>query len=260
MDALGLPDFETEQHCTDRQQRMVRALARAKARRGLTHALARCTADACGSHRCREGCHHAARRLRLALVPQADRLLRAQPGPLLNVTLVHPAWEAAYEAGPEAISIPTVKQWLKRRLTRLTRLTGASIMAAGSFEVSLNIGDAGTKTWAGHVHFNCAGATRKGLHAALAIGSSNTLDDYAKPLVIKEVTNTARQQAYALKRFAEQRMAYKADNGRRARRSLPLDTADQLTFDRWLCELSSGERVFLFGCKRLNGQLVGSSR
>lgn len=255
MEALGLPDFETEATCHKRQQRMVRAFQRAGAPGRLTRGLMGCTADICGLRdRCCDGCHHATRCLRVALVPAADLLLRSLPGPLLFATVVHPAWEAAYEAGPESISISRVKQWLKRRLGALNR---PGLTAIGSFEVSLNIAHDGTKTWAGHVHFLVAGATREELAAALAVDHRFPLARYAKPVVICEVGNTARQQAYSLKRFAEQRAAYRAKNGRQARRGLPLDAADQRRFDRWLCELSVGERVFLFGCKRLNGHLVG---
>ena len=254
MDALGLDDFETEEACQARQQRMARAFARAGARRSLTSGLTGCTADICGLRRCRDGCHHATRRQRLALIPAADQLMRSLPGPLLFVTVVHPAWEATYEAGPDSISIPRGKQWLKRRLRSLNR---SGLTAVGGFEVSLNVSRDGVKTWAGHVHFLVAGATREELTAALAVGRRYPLAPYAKPVVIDDVGNTARQQAYSLKRFAEQRAAYRALNGRQARRRLPLDAADQRRFDRWLCELSVGERVFLFGCKRLNGHLVG---
>lgn len=101
-----------------------------------------------------------------------------------------------------------------------------------------------------------AGATRDEIHRALAVSDRYALPLYAKPLVVEEVSNTARQQAYAIKRYAEQRIAYIAPNGRQARRHLPLDGGDQRTFDHWLCRLSLGERVILIGCKRLNGQLV----
>lgn len=254
--ALGLHDFETAEDASRRQQIMVRALARSGAPRELVRGLCQCTPDECGLRRCRDGCHHAHRRLRTTLIPQADTLLRRQPGPLLALTLVHPLWEVPYEAGPGAISIPAVKQHVKRRFMRLTARTGKRPMAIGAFEVSLNRDLAGTKTWAGQVHLIVAGATRDELHAALGVRDRYALPAYAKPLVVEEVSNTARQQAYAVKRYAEQRIAYLSKNGRQARRHLPLDNRDQRAFDRWLCGLSLGERVILFGCKRLNGQLV----
>ncbi|KQO66389.1 hypothetical protein ASF18_12950 [Methylobacterium sp. Leaf89] len=130
-------------------------------------------------------------------------------------------------------------------------------MAVGAFEVCLNWNLEGTKTWAGQVHLITAGATRDELHAALRVGDRYPLPPYAKPLVVEAVSNTARQQGYALKRYAEQRIAYRGKNGRQERNHKPLDAADQRRFDRWLCELNVGERVFLFGCKRLNGRLVG---
>lgn len=256
MDGLGLPDFETAADVARRQQTMVRGLARAGAPAKLKSALLACTADTCGLRRCRDGCHAGQRRLRETLIPQADKQLRRQPGPLQAVTFVHPLWEAPYEAGPGAISIPAVKQHVKRRFMRLAASTGARPMAVGAFEVCLNRDLEGVKTWAGQVHLIIAGATRDQLHGALAVGARYQLPPYAKPLVVEEVSNTARQQAYALKRYAEQRIAYLAANGRQARRHLPLDARDQRTFDRWLCKLSLGERVILFGCKRLNGRLV----
>ncbi|MBK3403873.1 hypothetical protein H0176_24680 [Methylorubrum populi] len=256
MATLGLHNFETTADATARQQQLVRGLTRAGALGGLIRGLAKCTPETCGLSRCRDGCHEGQRRLRAGLIPQADHLLRAQPGPLLSVTLVHPRWEVPYEAGPGAISIPAVKQHVKRGFMRLTAKSGKRPTAVGAFEVCLNRDADGTKTWAGQVHLIVAGATRDELHAALGVGKRHPLPPYAKPLVVEDVSNTARQQAYALKRYAEQRIAYLAANGRQARRHLPLDARDQRRFDRWLCRLSLGERVILVGCKRLNGQLV----
>lgn len=254
--ALGLDKFETAAAVARRQQAMVRALARTDAPPGLIRGLGHCSADTCVLRRCRDGCHVGQRRLRAGLIPQSDDLLRAQPGPLLSATLVHPRWEVPYEAGPGAISIPAVKQHVKRGFMRFTAKTGKRPTAVGAFEVCLNRDFAGTKTWAGQVHLIVAGATRDELHAALGIGRRYPLPPYAKPLVVEEVSNTARQQAYALKRYAEQRIAYLGKNGRQERNHLPLDARDQRNFDRWLCRLSLGERVILVGCKRLNGKLV----
>lgn len=125
---------------------MVRALARTIAPRGLIRALGRCTTEECGANRCREGCHHGQRGLRLTLIPQADELLRARPGPLLAPTLVHPLWEVPYEDEPEAISIPAVKQQVKRGFMRLTACTGKHAMVVGAFEVCLNRALQGVKT------------------------------------------------------------------------------------------------------------------
>jgi len=254
--ALGLDNFETAADVARRQHAMVRGLARTDAPPNLIRGLGQCTPEACGLRRCRDGCHEAQRRLRAPLIPQADTLVRAQPGPLLAPTLVHPLWEVPYEAGPGAVSIPAVKQHVKRAFMRLTTRTGKRPTAVGAFEVCLNCDLAGTKTWAGQIHLIVAGATRDELHAALGVGARYPLPPYAKPLVVEEVGNTARQQAYALKRFAEQRIAYLGKNGRQARNHLPLDGHDQRTFDRWLSELTLGERLILVGCKRLNGRLV----
>lgn len=254
--ALGLDNFETAADIASRQHAMVRALARTDAPPGLIRGLGRCTSEGCGLRRCRDGCHEAQARLRAALIPQADLLVRAQPGPLRAVTLVHPLWEVPNAAGPGAISIPAVKQHIKRSFMKLAARTGKRVMAVGAFEVSLNRELDGTKTWAGQVHLIVAGATRDELHASLGVDERYPLPPYAKPLVVEEVGNTARQQAYALKRLAEQRIAYRGKNGRQERKHLPLDGRDQRRFDRWLCRLSLGERMILVGCKRLNGRLV----
>ncbi len=254
--ALGLDNFETAAAVAQRQQAMIRALARTNAPRGLIRELGRCNPDTCGPRRCRDGCHEAQARLRAALIPQADLLVRAQPGPLRAVTLVHPLWEVPDVAGPGAISISAVKQHVKRGFMRLTARTGKRPIAVGAFEVCLNGELDGKKTWAGQVHLIVAGATRDELHAALGVGKHHRLPPYAKPLVVEEVGNTVRQQAYALKRLAEQRVAYIGKNGRQERNHLPLDGHDQRRFDRWLCGLSLGARVILIGCKRLNGRLV----
>lgn len=254
--ALGLNDFETSADAARRQHAMVRALARTAAPGGLVRGLSHCTLDTCGLSRCRDGCHHGQRRLRADLIRQADELLRRQPGPLLALTLAHPLWKVPYEVGPGAVSIPAVKQHVKRGFMRLTARSGERPTAVGAFEVCLNRDLGGVKTWAGQVHLITAGVTRDELHAALGVGDRYPLPPYAKPLVVDEVSNTARQQAYALKRLAEQRIAYIGKKGRQERNHRPLDGRDQRTFDRWLCRLGLGERLILIGCKRLNGQLV----
>jgi hypothetical protein len=173
-------------------------------------------------------------------------LLAQHPGPLASITIAHPTWEVTND-DLGTISLKAAKQWLRRRLLKVD---SPNLLAIGSFETSLNLEVDGTRLWAGQFHLITAGASPEQLKKALALGPRYKLPPYAKPVQIKPIKALGRQLGYSLKRFAEQRVAYDDDQGRQNRRHLPLNSPDQATFDLWLHSLRSGDRLFLFGCKR----------
>ena len=113
MAKLGLPDFETVQQCSERQQKMVRRFERAGE---LQHDAEwqECEPNFCAATPCRDGCWFASRRHRYQMITEGHRLLSDQPGHLLFVTITHPKWELPVGKLAEA-NIPAVRQWLYRR-------------------------------------------------------------------------------------------------------------------------------------------------
>jgi hypothetical protein len=97
----GLPDFETVQQCSERQQQMARRFERA---RELQHDAEwqECERDFCAATPCRDGCWFASRRHRYQMITEGHRLLSNQPGDLFFITITHPKWELAPEKLPEA--------------------------------------------------------------------------------------------------------------------------------------------------------------
>jgi hypothetical protein len=92
MTKLGLPDFETVQQCSERQQKMARRFARADE---LQHDAAwlECEPGSCAATPCCDGCWFASRDHRYQMITEGHRLLSNQPGDLLFVTITHPKWE-----------------------------------------------------------------------------------------------------------------------------------------------------------------------
>lgn len=249
LEALGIPDFETRAQAQKRQELMLRRLSQT-ARNGTLGGLEDCCAKHCAMEPCRDGCHFAARRLRLQLLPQAFTLLDGHGGLLKSVTMVHPGWAASDDAGPAACPMQAAKQWVRRRLRAVNGL-----VSVGSWEVCLNLELDGTRHWAGQIHLVTGGASTAELKQALSV-SRKHVAAHAKPLKVQEVDNLGRQLGYAVKRFAEQRVAYIDGQGRKNRRHLPLKAADQARFDAWLCDLTVGERLFLVGCHRHGSKLL----
>ena len=252
MAALGLPDFEPAEVCQKRQQTMIRALERLGVKRKQLKRLKKCTAETCPSGKlCSEACHYGARRQRLRLINQGYELLAQHSGPLASVTIVHPTWEVA-DNDLETLSLKAAKQWLRRRLLKVEN---PNLLAIGAFETCLNVEADSTRLWAGQFHLITAGASPDQLKEALALGPRYKLAPYAKPVQIKPIKALGRQLGYALKRYAEQRVAYVDDQERQNRRHLPLNSPDQAVFDLWLQNLKLGDRLFLYGCKRRGGVL-----
>jgi hypothetical protein len=240
---LGLPDFETVQQCSERQQQMARRFERA----GELHHDAdwrECKRNFCAATPCCEGCWFASRRHRYQMITEGHRLLSNQPGDLYFVTITHRKWELPV-GQLAAANIPAVRQWLYRRFKRL----GSGVIAVGGFEASLNIELDGTSTWAGHVHLVVAGADKTSLKKAFQIEKHHRLKPYLRPVDVRAVDDLGRQLGYSLKRIARRRVAYIDGQGRQNRNQSNLSSSEQREFDGWLLGLPVGARAILIGCR-----------
>jgi hypothetical protein len=243
MAKLDLPDFETVQQCSERQQKMVRRFERAGELQHDTEWQS-CEPGFCAATPCREGCWFASRRHRYRMITEGHRLLSNQTKDLLFVTVTHPKWELPIGKLAEA-NIPAVRQWLYRRFKRL----GASAIAIGGFEVSLNIELDGTSAWAGHVHLVVAGSDRPSLKKAFQIERHYRATPYLRPVDVRAVPDLGRQLGYSLKRIARRRVAYIDGQGRQNRNQSNLSSSEQREFDGWLLDLPVGARTILIGCR-----------
>jgi hypothetical protein len=243
MTKLGLPDFETVQQCSERQQQTVRRFERAGE---LQHDAdwTECKPGFCAATLCRDGCWFASRDHRYQTITEGHRLLSDQPKDLLFVTITHPKWELPIGKLAEA-NIPAVRQWLYRR----SRQLGTSAIAVGGFEVSLNIELDGTTTWAGHVHLVVAGTDKDSLKKAFQIEKHYRSKPYLRPVDVRGVEKLGRQLGYSLKRIARRRVAYIDGQGRQNRNQSNLTSSEQREFDGWLLGLTVGARTILIGCR-----------
>jgi hypothetical protein len=257
MATLGLPDFEKPSACEKRQGALCAALGTLPDGQIIASQLALCNAKGCGRDACNDACFFAAGRRRRRLIPHAHRLLVQHDGPLLLATIVHPTWQAPL-AGLAGKGTRGPREWIKRRLNRLPNAD--DIIAVGQFERALNIELDGSMTWSGEVHIIVAGASREQLRAAFAIVRRYRRDPQEKLLNVKEIDGLGRALGYSLKYFLGRRVAYVMDNGRRGRRSMPLQREQLAELGAWHASLKGGERIALFGCRRQGGGLVPSTR
>jgi hypothetical protein len=248
MSDLGLPDFETWQQCSDRQDLMLRRIEAADERRPLDWET--CDPDSCDCTRCRDGCWFASRRHRYQTITEAHRLLSSQTSPLWFVTVAHPKWELPVGNLDQA-NIKAVRQWLYRRFKQL----GTHVIAVGGFEASLNVDLDGTSTWAGHVHLVVAGSDKMTLQKKLQIEKHHLSRPFARPVDVRHVDNLGRRLGYSLKRIAKGRVAYIDGQGRQNRNQSNLSSSEQREFDGWLLGLRTGERTILIGCRAHGNQL-----
>jgi hypothetical protein len=257
MATLGLPDFEKPSAGEKRQRALRAALGDSPEGQIVARDLALCSARACGRDACIDACHFAAGRRRRRLIPQAHDILFRHEGPLHLVTVVHTNWEAPV-GGLAGTGTRGPREWIKRRLNRLPH--AGDVIAVGQFERALNVELDGSMTWSGEVHIVVAGASREDLRAAFAIAARYRRDPQEKLLHVKEIDGLGRALGYALKYFLARRVAYLMDNGRRGRRSMPLQREQLAEIGAWHASLRSGERVVLFGCRRNGSSLAPVTR
>jgi hypothetical protein len=245
---LGVRDFETAVACNRRQLEMVRRLEREGYDRKLWSELSGCDSEYCARPRCTEGCHYGTRHRRLEQIRTGYQLLGQHPGPLLQVSIVHPLWECPVGSLAE-IPVPAAREWNYRRLKTLD---DDNIVAIGSFEVSLNRELDGELYWAGEIQQIVAGANKHDLRKAFKIEKHHrSRGSNQKLLKIIAVERFGRQLGYSVKRFVEERRAYiSPKTGRQARRHLPPQPEHWAEHDAWLLGLTLGARTIAYGCTR----------
>jgi hypothetical protein len=248
MAELGVSDFESEVACARRQLEMIRRLEREGYDRGLWSDLSHCDAEYCARRRCTEGCHYGARHRRLEQIRTGYRVLEQHPGPLLQVSIVHPLWECPVGSLAE-VGVPAAREWNYRRLKTLD---DDNIVAIGSFEISLNRELDGELYWAGEIQQIVAGANKHDLRKAFKIEKHHrSRGSNQKLLKIIAVERLGRQLGYSVKRFVEERRAYiSPKTGRQARRHLPPQPEHWAEHDAWLLGLTLGARTIAYGCTR----------
>jgi hypothetical protein len=247
MAELGVSDFESEVACARRQLEMVRRLEKQGYDRTLWSELSDCDSEYCTRSRCIEGCHYGTRHRRLEQIRTGCRLLEHHPGPLWQVSIVHPLWECSVGSLAE-ISVPAAREWNYRRLKTLD---DDNIVAIGTFEVSVNRELDGELHWAGEIQQIVAGAEAD-LRKAFQIEKYHRRRGSNQKLVkIIAVASLGRQLAYSVKRFVEERRAYiSSETGRQARRHLPPQPEHWAEHDAWLLGLPLGARTIAYGCTR----------
>jgi hypothetical protein len=253
MAAIGLPDFETTAQCVKRSQQMLRRLQNHEGT--PTELLNRIQLDPkhvadYSDNPGYDGDWLASRSYRAMLIPQALNLLKDHAGPLFFVTVAHPKWELSIGQLKNA-NIDAVTQWIHRRLRRLR----SPILVVGGYEASLRVEVTGHAYWAGHVHLVIAGADEEELKTVLKGERCYLKRKYAKPVTVAPIGNLVKRLGYSTKRIVKRGIAYIGTNGRQQRRELPLATAHQIEFDRWLLSLPAGARTILFGRRLHHGKL-----
>ena len=248
MAELGVSDFESEVACARRQLEMVQRLEKQGYDRTLWSELSDCDSEYCTRSRCIEGCYYGTRHRRLEQIRTGYQLLEQHPGPLWQVSIVHPLWERPVGSLAE-ISVPAAREWNYRRLQTLD---DHNIVAVGSFEVSINRELNGELYWAGEIQQIVAGAAKNDLRNAFQIEKHHrSRGSNQKLLKIIGVEHLGLQLAYCVKRFVEERRAYvSAKIGRQARRHLPPQSKDWAEHDAWLLGLPLGARTIAYGCTR----------
>ena len=246
--ALGVSEFETAAACDRRQLEMIRRLEREGYDRALWSELSNCDAEYCARPRCTEGCHYGTRHRRLEQIRTGYRLFEQHPGPLLQVSIVHPLWECPIGSLAE-IGVSAAREWNYRRLKTLD---DDNIVAIGSFEVSVNRERDDELYWAGEIQQIIAGAAKDDLRKAFQIEKHHrTRGSNQKLLKIISVERLGRQLGYSVKRFVEERRAYTSPKtGRQARRHLPPQSEHWAEHDAWLLGLRLGARTIAYGCTR----------
>lgn len=250
LERLGVPEFETPATCARRQLEMIRRLEREGYDRALWSELSDCDSEYCAKPRCTEGCHYGTRHRRLEQLRTGYRLLEQHPGPLFQVSIVHPVWECPV-GSLEEIAVPAAREWNYRHLKALD---DDNIVAIGSFEVSVNRELDGELYWAGEIQQIVAGAAKDDLRKAFKIEKHHrSRGSNQKLLKIIAVECLGRQLGYSVKRFVEERRAYiSLKTGRQARRHLPPQPELWAEHDAWLLGLPLGARTIAYKDRALS--------
>jgi hypothetical protein len=242
MTAIGISGFESFSDVQVRQSQMFRRFDRVGIDTSAFDELRHCGPEYCAYARCSAGCHFGTRQLRLKEILSSYERFKKYPGPLHVVHVVHPLWQRPV-GGLHEINIEAARQWNYRHLRRLQ----GPVIAKGIFEVSLNRELDGSLHWAGQIHEVVGGSSEKELDETFAL-EPRYRQPHSAPVQIKPISNLGYQLGYCLKRYVEERRAYRSpSNGRKNRRELPLLVQHQVEHDLWLAGLPGRARIITHG-------------
>ena len=129
---LGIGQFESADEVKRRQDDLLERLKANMWFRNRSKALARCTADHCGTAKCVEVCAFADWRRRLEQIPAAYRLMKKTDGPIYEVRVVRGVWTRP-TGELRDVSIAAAKQLNRRALDSIFI---PELVAFGTFKVS----------------------------------------------------------------------------------------------------------------------------
>jgi len=157
------------------------------------------------------------------------------------------------------ISVPAIRQWAYRKFRTIDE---GRLIAAGSFEASVNLEVDGEKYWAGEIQMVVAGATKEQLRQAFRIEQRyRARRPGQRCVVILTCDSLGRSIGYALKRLVEERRAFISDRtGRQTRKHFPPKPQDFAEWDSFLLSLPSGDRTIAFGLRRRGQKFYASER
>jgi hypothetical protein len=241
---LDVSHFETPGEVQRRQHDLIARLKPNAWFRNKSNALARCTADHCGSAKCVEVCAFADWRRRLEEIPAAYRLLKKATGPVHEVRVTRGVW-ARPIGDLHKVSIVAAKE-LNRRALNTVHIP--ELVAFGTFKVSLAPKYV-EPHWICELHEIVTDAEKRDLEKAFLV--RETREKYDSYVRITEVGNIGQAVIDVLKADLRgwQHPFWPDGSPAKPRRM------HREEFYRWQLSLSFGERMIRYGCDRYFNRL-----
>lgn len=236
------------------QNAMLAAFQRHQLPPRLWRQMEDCYRGVCERKPCAAACHFGERYHYLRWVKDAADIFFEDGRPTWWVTIAYARYRTpvgelqTFEPGP-------MLQVLRRALRRLEAEVG-QVRAFGIIKVALSVELDGSRRWDPHPHLLVAGRSLDEGLLQRVFRPSGPKVVGLKPVVAKLAYNDIGALCYAGKRGPMERYAYIGSNGRQARNEHGVSAASRFEHDRWLLSLGKGERLLLYGCKRVHGRIV----
>ena len=241
---LGIGQFELADEVKRRQDDLLERLKANMWFRNRSKALARCTADHCGTAKCVEVCAFADWRRRLEQIPAAYRLMKKTDGPIYEVRVVRGVW-ARPTGELRDVSIAAARQLNRRALDSIFI---PELVAFGTFKVSL-APEYLEPHWICEIHQIVAEAEKSDLEKAFFVGK--TREKYDSAVGITKVHNIGQAISDVLRVDLRGWQHPLSPDGSPAKPR----KAHREEFYQWLLSLSFGERMIRYGCDRYFNRL-----
>ena len=241
---LGIGQFESADEVKRRQDDLLERLKANMWFRNRSKALARCTADHCGTAKCVEVCAFADWRRRLEQIPAAYRLMKKTDGPIYEVRVVRGVWTRP-TGELRDVSIAAAKQLNRRALDSIFI---PELVAFGTFKVSL-APEYLEPHWICEIHQIVAEAEKSDLEKAFFVGK--TREKYDSAVGITKVHNIGQAISDVLRVDLRGWQHPLSPDGSPAKPR----KAHREEFYQWLLSLSFGERMIRYGCDRYFNRL-----